>query len=182
VFQALEAANPLLVSIRDVRGSIKDQRWIQSVYGEYLESLADLNTGFFSVIGAENARQDEIFANWFSNDQTHPLVILKGADQVGFALVTRLRIPPAGAQGATFRMSEFFVRRPHRNAGVGRNAATLIFDRFTGDWEIVEYQRHPGSVAFWRRVLAVYCPGNFAERARNGEVQQRFKSRPSTFR
>ena len=172
----------MLVSIRDVRGSLKDRRWIQSVYGEYVESLADLNTGFFSVIGTENARQDEIFANWFSNDQSHPLVILKGADQVGFALVTRLRIAPAGAEGASFRMSEFFVRRPHRGVGIGRNAATLIFDRFTGEWEIVEYMRHPGSVAFWRRVLSVYCPGNFGERVQNGEVHQRFKSRPSTFR
>jgi predicted acetyltransferase len=172
----------LLVSIRDVRSSLKDRQWIQSVYGEYLESLADLNTGFFSVIGTENARQDEIFANWFSNDQAHPLVILKGAEPVGFALVTRLRITPAGAEGACFRMSEFFVRRPHRRAGVGRNAATLIFDRFTGDWEILEYQRHPGSVAFWRRVLAVYCPGSVTERTQHGEVHQRFKSRPSAFR
>ncbi len=173
----------MFVSIRDVRGSLKDQRWIQSVYGEYLESLADLNTGFFSVIGpAENARQDEIFANWFSNDQAHPLLILKGSEQVGFALVTRLRVAPAGNEGATYRMSEFFVRRPHRHAGIGRNAATLMFDRFTGDWEILEYLRHPGSVAFWRRVLTGYCPGNFSERAQNGEVLQRFKSRSSPLR
>ncbi len=172
----------MLVSIRDVRGSAKDQRWIQSIYDEYLDALADLNTGFFSVIGTENARQDEIFANWFSNDQAHPLVILKGAEPVGFALVTRQRIAPAAAEGATYRMSEFFVRRPHRHHGIGRNAATLIFDRFSGDWEILEYLRNPGSVAFWRRVLMAYCPGNFSERAQNGEVHQRFKSRPSSFR
>ncbi len=173
----------MFVSIRDVRGSLKDQRWIQSVYGEYIESLADLNTGFYSVIGsAENARQDEIFANWFSNDQTHPLVISKGTDAVGFALVTRVRIAPAGAEGATYRMSEFFIRPQYRQAGIGRNAATLIFDRFTGYWEIVEYLRHPGSVAFWRRVLTAYCPGNFSERAQNGEVLQRFKSRQAASR
>jgi len=171
----------LLVSIRDVKGSLKDQQWIQDVYGEYLESLADLNTGIFSVIGEEHARQDEIFATWFSNDQAHPLVILQGSEHVGFALVTRQR-NPVKAAAASYRMSEFFVRRPHRHAGIGRNAATLIFDRFAGDWEIVEYQRHPDSIAFWRRVLAVYCPGKFAERAQNGEVHQRFKSRSSMVR
>ncbi len=165
------------VSIRDVRNSLKDRQWIQSVYGEYVESLADLNTGFFSVLSAEHAHQDEIFANWFSNDQAHPLVILQGADPVGFALVTRQRNAPAGAEATRFRMSEFFIRRPHRRVGIGRTAATLIFDRFAGDWEIHEYQRHPGSVAFWRRVLTVYCPGKFTERAQNGEVHQRFKSR-----
>ena len=172
----------MLVSIRDVRHSKKDRQWIQSVYDEYMESLADLNTGLFSVIGANSPREDEIFANWFSNDQSHPLVILKGHEPVGFALVTRPRIPAAGETAVNFRMSEFFIRKPHRRVGMGRDAATLIFDRFAGEWEIIEYQRHPGSVAFWRRVLAVYCAGSFSERARHGEVQQRFKSRPLSAR
>ena len=172
----------MLISIRDCRHSKKDRQWIQSVYAEYIDSLADLNTGLFSVIGADSAREDEIFANWFSNDQSHPLLIAKGADPVGFALVTRPRIAAAGEQAADYRMSEFFVRKQYRRAGMGRDAATLIFDRFAGNWEIVEYQRNPGAVAFWRRVLAGYCPEAYTERSRHGEVQQRFKSRGSAAR
>ena len=42
------------------------------------------------------------------------------------------------------------MRKKHRRVGIGRDAATLIFDRFAGDWEIVEYQRNPGAVLFWR--------------------------------
>ncbi len=53
----------------------------------------------------------------------------------------------------------------HRRAGIGRDAATLIFDRFAGEWEIVEYMRHPGSVAFWRHVVARYSGGHFTERS-----------------
>src|SRR5271163_4831567 len=85
VFATREDAVSLLVSIRDVKGSKQGRQWVQSVYGEYIESLADLNTGLFPVIGAANPHQDEIFANWFSNDQSHPLLILKGRDSVGFA-------------------------------------------------------------------------------------------------
>jgi predicted acetyltransferase len=171
----------VLISIRDCRHSTTDRQWIQSVYGEYIDSLADLNTGLFSVIGSDSAREDEIFANWFSNDHSHPLVIVKGADPVGFALVTRPRIPTAGERAANFRMSEFFVRKQHRRVGMGRDAATLIFDRFAGEWEIVEYQRNPGAIAFWRRVLTDYCLiTGYTERSRHGEVQQRFKSRAST--
>lgn len=172
----------MLVSIRDVRSSKQDRQWIQSVYGEYLESLADLNTGLFSVIGTGNPHQDEIFAHWFSNDQSHPLLILKGRDSVGFALVTRPRIPIVGEKSANYRMSEFFIRQQYRRAGIGRDAATLIFNRFAGDWEIVEYLRHPGSVAFWRHVVAGYSSGKFKERSQNGEVQQRFTSRPAVLR
>ncbi len=172
----------MLISIRDCRHSKKDRQWIQSIHGEYIDSLADLKTGLFSVIGTDSAREDEIFSNWFSSDQSHPLVILKGADPVGFALVTRPRIPSAGEPAADYRMSEFFVRKQHRRVGMGRDAATLIFDRFAGEWEIVEYQRNPGAVTFWRRVLTCYCPGGYTERSRHGEVRQRFKSRSSAAR
>src|SRR5580698_8170263 len=115
IFKSGEAVS-LLVSIRDVRHSKKDRQLIQSVYGEYIDSLADLNTGLFSVIGANNPHEDEIFANWFANDQSHPLLILKGAEPVGFALVTRPRIPAAGEPAADYRMSEFFVRKQFRKA------------------------------------------------------------------
>jgi len=172
----------MLVSIRDCRHSKKDRQWIHDVYGEYLEDLSDLNTGLFSVLGGDNPREHEIFANWFANDHSHPLLILKGSEPAGFALVSRPRIPPAGEKAADFNMSEFFIRALHRRSGIGRDAATLIFDRFAGDWEIVEYERNPGAVLFWRRVLLTYCKGRFTERSRNGEVHQRFTSRPSVGR
>jgi predicted acetyltransferase len=172
----------LLVNIRDCRHSKKDRQWIRDVYGEYLDALSDLNTGLFSVLGADNPHEHEIFANWFANDQSHPLVIQRGSDLVGFALVTRPRIPAAGEAVADYHMSEFFVRQAHRLAGIGRDAATLIFDRFAGEWEIVEYERHPGAVAFWRRVLTTYCRGGFIERSRHGEIRQRFSSRAAAGR
>lgn len=167
----------MLVSIRDCRHSKKDRQWIESIYGEYLDALADLNTGFFPVMGANNSRQEEIFASWFANDHSHPLVILQDSDAVGFALVSHSQIPAAGESATYFRMAEFFVRKQHRRGGIGRDAATLIFDRFTGEWEILEYLRNPGSVAFWRRVMTDYCDGHYTERINNGEVRQRFKSR-----
>jgi len=172
----------LLVSIRDCRHSKKDRQWIQNVYAEYIEALADLNTGLFSVIGGDNPHEDEIFAHWFASDHSHPLLILKGPEPVGFALVTRPLIAAAGEAAVNYHMSEFFVRKQYRRVGIGRDAAKLIFDRFAGDWEIVEYQRNPGAVAFWRRVLSVYCAGRFTERTQNGEVRQLFSSRPAVTR
>jgi predicted acetyltransferase len=169
------------VSIRDCKRSAKDRKWIQEVYAEYLDSLADLNTGIFLGLTAGAAQRDEIFANWFANEHTHPLIIANGTESVGFALVTRPRIPHAGDTAVDYCMSEFFIRQAHRRGGIGRTAAALIFDRFAGEWEIVEYQRNPGAVAFWRKVVAGYARGHFSERARNGEVRQRFRSRPPAF-
>lgn len=172
----------MLVSIRDCRQSKKDRQWIQDSYPEYLDALSDLNTGLFSVLSTSNPHQDEIFANWFANDHSHPLIISQGPESVGFALVTRPRVAAAGEAAVNYHMSEFFIRKAHRRQGIGRDAAKLIFDRFAGDWEIVEYQRNPASVAFWRRVLTVYCKGRYTERSRNGEVHQRFTSRSAATR
>ena len=167
------------VSIRDCKHSPKDRQWIESIYGEYLEDLSQLNTGIFPVVIEESQRNDEIFANWFSNEHSHPLVIVKGSQSVGFALVTRPRIAAAGDTASDFHLSEFFIRRPHRRVGIGRDAATLIFSRFSGEWEIVEYDRNPTAIAFWRRVVQTYTGGKFQERSRNGEIRQRFKTTKS---
>jgi len=52
---------------------------------------------------------------------TPPLLILKGTDSVGFALVTRpAHSPMAGEKAADYRMSEFFIRMQYRRAGIGR--------------------------------------------------------------
>lgn len=165
------------VSIRDCRHSPGDRRWIQDVYGEYLEALSDLNTGLFPVTDDDNPQKDGIFASWFASEHSHPLVIVRGGERIGFALVARPQMAVAGEPPPDFRMAEFFVRMAHRRSGFGRRAATLIFDRFEGDWEIVEYQRNPGAMRFWRRVLADYCRGAFSERSRNGEIRHRFHSR-----
>ena len=90
-------------------------------------------------------------------------MILKGPEPVGFALVTRPRIAAAGEGTVNYHMSEFFVRKPYRRLGVGRDAATLIFDRFAGDWDIVEYQRNAGcrgvlATGWFRRIAAADIP------------------------
>ena len=59
------------------------------------------------------------YTHLFANDQSHPLLILKGSDPVGFALVSRPRIPAAGETSANYNMSEFFVRKAYRRVGIG---------------------------------------------------------------
>jgi hypothetical protein len=109
----------------------------------------------FSVLGASNSHQDEIFANWFSNDHSHPLVISKGADAGGICAGE----PAPGRRGRRDPGQLPYVGVLHPQAapalGIGRDAAKLIFDRFAGDWEIVEYQRNPSAVTFWRHVLSL---------------------------
>jgi predicted acetyltransferase len=173
---AISSESPsVTVSVRDARASDSDRLWIESVYRDYLDDLAPLNTGIFPVLGEVGHREPDQITRWFSDSTAFVLAIVKNAKPVGFAMVARGQ-PQAGRPPVDFRMAEFFIARSQRRLGIGRTAVQLILNRFAGRWEITEYLRNPAAVSFWRRVVAVYTQGNYQERIVNGEVRQMFQS------
>ena len=164
----------MTVSVRDARATQADRLWIARVYRDYLDDLAPLNTGIFPVLGEVGHREPDQVARWLGDPNAFPLVIVKSAVPVGFAMVARAS--SAGGRPVDYRMAEFFVSREHRGLGVGRGAVQLILDRFAGRWEIVEYLRNPGAVRFWRHVVSGYTRGQYQERIVDGEVRQTFES------
>jgi predicted acetyltransferase len=165
------------ISVRDARGAPRDREWIESVYRDYLDDLSPLNTGVFSMtsLGEIGYSESDQLARWFVDSTVTPLVIVRGSDLVGFAMVATGGATPGGPT-VDYRMAEFFVARTWRRRGVGRLAVELILNRFAGRWQITEYLRNPVAVAFWRRVVANYTQGRYQERVTNGEVRQVFES------
>jgi predicted acetyltransferase len=167
----------MTISVRDARASRPDRQWIQSVYRDYLDDLAPLNTGVFPALGEIGHREPDQLTRWFADPTAHLLTILSDGRPAGFALVTTGGpAPPGGGPRPDYRMAEFFVARPFRRRGVGRGAVRLVLDRFDGRWEISQYLRNPAAVSFWRKVIALYTGGNYEERVVNGEVRQWFRS------
>jgi len=177
------AAHQVPVSIRDAQRSDPDRAWIHKQYPEYLDDLSQLsmNTGMFPASGEFGEREPELMARWFADDSSHPLLILKDERPIGFALVSR---PPRNQrENVDFRMAEFFITAKARRLGAGRDAAMLIFNRFSGAWEVMEFLYNKPAVTFWRSVVAKYTGGKFRESVAHGEVKQVFNSTsPSTRR
>jgi predicted acetyltransferase len=163
----------MTVSLRDARNNSGDRQWIESVYRDYLDDLGLLNTGIFPALGEIGHREPDQLQRWFVDRNATLLTILDDKQPAGFAMVAR---ETQASRAADFRMAEFFVARGYRRRGVGRNAVRLIFDRFAGRWEILEYSRNPAAVSFWRNVVAAYTRGNYRERSGSGEVRQFFNS------
>jgi predicted acetyltransferase len=169
----------LTVTIRDATAD-GDHAWIQEAYRGYLLDLARLtqNTGLFPVYGDFGDREPDLFARWFADDSSHPLVILHDARQVGFALVSR---PPQRQRDEIdYRLAEFYVVADARRRGIGRDAATLIFNRFAGRWEVTEFLSNRPAVAFWRNVITHYSGGKSREIVRDAEVRHTFSSRTAS--
>jgi predicted acetyltransferase len=165
------------VSVRDARGSERDRLWIESVYREYLDDLAPLNTGMFPALGEVGHREPDQIARWFGDPSAFPLLIVQGAEPAGFAMVARNAPGALRPIPADYRMAEFFIARAFRRRGIGRSAVQLIFSRFAGSWEVMEYLRNPEAVKFWRQVVAAFTQGKYRERVANGEVHQWFDTR-----
>lgn len=166
----------MTVSVRDARACEPDRLWVERVYRDYLDDLAPLDTGIFPALGEVGHREPDQIARWFGDPSAFPFLIVRSGEPVGFAMVVRAA-PRAGTRAPRYRMAEFFVSRASRGLGIGRIAAQLIFDRFAGRWEIIEYSRNPGAVSFWRRVLSAYTHGAVEERVVDGEIRQTFDSR-----
>lgn len=82
---------------------------------------------------------------WVELDR-RPFLFDIGGQWAGFALV-RL--------GRPIDMSEFFVLRRFRRAGVGREAALQIFRMLPGPWQLRQVTTNPDATRFWRRIIPV---------------------------
>ena len=162
------------VTVRDARSVPHDREWIRAVYRDYLSELSASKTGIFPALGEWAARESEFLAGWFADSGAHPFVILDDGHRAGFALVSP---PPAFPRtSVNFRMSEFFIVRASRRRGVGAFAASLLFNRFAGDWEVVEDEQNRPALQFWRRVISRHTAGRFSETRDGGEVRHRFRT------
>ena len=164
------------VTLRDARDSHADRAWIRAVYRDYLSELSVSKSGLFPALGEWPAREDEFLAGWFNDPSARPFVILADGQRAGFALVARP--PEFPRRTADYRMAEFFVVGEARRRGVGAGAATLLFTRFAGQWEVVEDEYNRPALAFWRRVIGRHCDGRYTETREAGEVSHRFTTAP----
>lgn len=163
------------VSIRDARNSPADRAWIEHAYGEYLDDLADGTTGVFPALLVTGQRPVDLLAPWFRDNRSVPFVILRSGRHAGFALVQD--VPVRAAPTGSIRLTEFFVQKPLRGLGIGREAAALLFNRYAGNWLVTTPTRYRGAVAFWKRVIRGCTGGRFREQRGSGEVRYSFTMR-----
>lgn len=87
------------------------------------------------------------FSRYWSEPDRDPFVILADRRNAGFALVRD--VDP----GVLHEMAEFYVVPALRRQGVGRRAATLLFERFGGRWQLQFAVANAKARSFWRFVI-----------------------------
>lgn len=76
----------------------------------------------------------------------------------------------------TYTINEFFVLFKYRSQGVGRTAATQLFDEHKGQWLINQADTNSPAHKFWRDVVEEYTAGKYEELQENGRTILKFNS------
>lgn len=101
------------------------------------------------------------FESYWEEPGRNPFFIMDQERYVGFVLVNRHCIVLKDRDAHS--IAEFFVLRKYRRQGVGRMAAELVFDKFPGQWEVIQHRNNPPSILFWESVIGRYSAGNYSK-------------------
>lgn len=103
---------------------------------------------------------DHLDAYWTEEDR-YPYFIRVDGKLAGFVLVSQhTEVVEAGTG---YSISEFFVMKKYRQSGIGKAAATEVFERHPGRWEVRQYLPNKPSLVFWEKVIDSYTQGNFTK-------------------
>ena len=143
------------------------------VDAERLSELLERYVGELSPLFAIEAdvdgrfRYDKLPLYWSQPDRRFAFFICSGDDRVGVALVTRESATDDAPEHLD--VAEFFVLPAHRGRGVGRRAASLLWDRLPGPWVVRVSHANVAALPFWRNAVQSYTGGTFSVSERPGE-------------
>ncbi|HEY0707925.1 MAG TPA: GNAT family N-acetyltransferase [Polyangia bacterium] len=131
-----------------------------------LANLFQLYCHDFSELLGLSVAEDGRFATpdltpYFEETWCHPFLIRVDDRWAGFVLAQQRSRLTDDRQ--TWDVAEFFVMRAFRRTGIGTQAATEVFDRFPGRWEVRQLPANTAATAFWRKVLTRYTGGAVTE-------------------
>lgn len=147
----------MTVHLHDARASGTDREWLTNVYPFYLHDLSEFDDHYYEL-SDQGLWEPDHLPSWLQDDTDHPLIVTESGRRVGFALVNEAPSPHI-MPGNRFRMSEFFILRKYRHAGIGRAAARALFDQFRGKWQLSVLARNAPAICFWQRMIHDYDGG-----------------------
>jgi predicted acetyltransferase len=127
----------------------------------------DLSAMFAHVKLGEDGRYGyPELPSYLSGESTRFAFVIRHEGRVaGFVLARRGS--PASDDPKVLDVAEFFVVRQFRARGIGRAAATRLWDLMPGSWTIRASARNPDAIRFWRDTVEKYAGPRATESKRS---------------
>jgi predicted acetyltransferase len=138
------------------KASSADAPILANLLSLYLHDFSEMLGG---TPGPEGRFEYERLSLYFEEPGRTALLLRADGALAGFALVSRGSVVTGAPD--VWDLSEFFVVRGLRRRGVGRSAASAVFRRFAGRWEVRALDRNRGAAAFWSDAISCHTGGAF---------------------
>jgi predicted acetyltransferase len=144
------------ISVRPAKKSERDNIDILLQY--YLHDFSE----FEAVEIDPNGRYTYPYLDMYWQDpRRSPFLIYIQDNIAGFALVQQ-EVDPANGS-TSMDLSEFFVLRVFRNQGIGNKAATILWEKFPGAWQVRVLKSNKPGYPFWQHAISRHTIGQYKE-------------------
>jgi predicted acetyltransferase len=150
------------------RATERDATLLANLLELYIHDLSDVFPVELGVDGRFGYGSLPLF---WSRPDTHFAFLFRLDSRIaGCALVTRGS--PATSDSQDLDLAEFFVLRSCRRSGVGRIAASWLFDHLPGHWVVRVSETNSAAVLFWEHTISRYTNGTGSKSLRPGKHHQ----------
>ncbi len=129
---------------------------VEELNKKILFNLAQAYEAEFSYITKKNPGPDGIYPLDTPIDVDHPSFLLYiGGIPVGFCI--------KGTCDGIHDISEFYIVPSYRHNSVGEKFALIIFQKYSGKWQVRQIEGADKATRFWRKVISNFTSGKFVE-------------------
>ncbi|CAH1059793.1 GNAT family N-acetyltransferase [Paenibacillus pseudetheri] len=94
---------------------------------------------------------------YLSKDEYSSFFIKSTGTLLGFVIVKMTNSKPS------FEIEQFSILKKYNGKGIGKQVAIQIFDRYKGNWKVMQVERNYPAQAFWRNVIKSYSNNSYYE-------------------
>jgi predicted acetyltransferase len=144
------------MNVELTEAAVADEPVLANLLSLYLHDFSELSG---DAPGPDGRFTYDRLPLFFQEPGRTPLLIRSDGLLAGFALVSLGSVITGSPRVRD--LSEFFVVRGLRRRGVGRIAASAVFGRFPGAWEVRALDRNRGAYEFWASAIFHHTRGAF---------------------
>jgi len=137
-----------------IEAKLDDKPVLKNLMQLYLYDFSEFE---YIDVNKQGLFEYRYFDQYWVEQARYPFLIRYENKIVGFALVNSHSVTGK----AKYSIAEFFVMRRYRRNGLGRYAATSLFDKFVGYWEVRQTEMNSIGQSFWLNIIKEYTLNNF---------------------
>lgn len=137
------------------RVNIEDKEILKNLLEKYDYEFSQWDNRDINKLGLYGYKYLDYY---WTEDKRWAFFIVVDGNLAGFVMVNDY---PEAAEKTDYSLAEFFVIYKYRRCGVGKFAATKVFDMFHGKWQLKRHPKNLASVHFWDKVVSEYTKDQY---------------------